>query len=500
MNLLPEAVRDGSAQQRARLLWRPIGNPLRRPAPAGESIPEGGTDSAVLRRDTRYRRLLALADAASAAAAVLLGVMLLGSGDSVAPWMLGAVLLAIVVAKTLGLYDRDEHVLNKTTLDEAPLVFQVATLFTLLVWLGEDLFVDGQLGKDQIVGLWALCFVLMLSTRTAARRMAPIGTRLERCLVVGDPESAAWLERKLLVSPNIHAVVVGRVPLDESEPTNGSDVLAGLSTLGLVLVEHEIERAIIVPGDSDSAEILDVVRLVRSLGIKVSVVPRLFEVVGASIEFDDVEGVTLLGLRKDGLTKSSRFVKRSMDLLISVVGLVLLAPLLAMIAAAVKLTSPGPVFFRQKRVGFEGREFKMIKFRTMVEGAERQKASLRVLNESEGLFKIANDPRLTRLGRFLRRSSLDELPQLFNVVRGEMSLVGPRPLVPDEDSQVAGWDRRRLHVPPGITGSWQLFGPARIPLNEMVKLDYLYGANWSLWQDIKILARTVPHAVCRRGL
>jgi lipopolysaccharide/colanic/teichoic acid biosynthesis glycosyltransferase len=143
----------------------------------------------------------------------------------------------------------------------------------------------------------------------------------------------------------------------------------------------------------------------------------------------------------------------------------------------------------------------MLKFRTMVDGADGMKESLRGRNEAkEGLFKIAADPRITRVGRMLRRSALDELPQLWNVVRGEMSLVGPRPLVVDEDRRVEGWHRRRLELMPGMTGPWQILGPARVPLREMVAIDYLYVANWTLWSDVKILLRTVPHVVGRRGL
>jgi lipopolysaccharide/colanic/teichoic acid biosynthesis glycosyltransferase len=142
----------------------------------------------------------------------------------------------------------------------------------------------------------------------------------------------------------------------------------------------------------------------------------------------------------------------------------------------------------------------MLKFRTMVEDAEAQKATLASLNEADGIFKIADDPRITRVGRFLRRASLDELPQLFNVLSGDMSLVGPRPLVTDEDSAIEGWQRRRLVVSPGMTGFWQVLGSSRVPREEMVKIDYMYGANWSLWVDVKILLRTVPHVLARRGL
>jgi len=178
-----------------------------------------------------------------------------------------------------------------------------------------------------------------------------------------------------------------------------------------------------------------------------------------------------------------------------------LAPLFAVIVAAIKLDTRGPVFFRQTRVGRDGERFEIRKFRSMVCGADAQKAGLRGRNEAAGgLFKIAEDPRVTRVGRVLRRRSLDELPQLVNVLRGEMSLVGPRPLVADEDEQILGMDRRRLHLTPGMTGHWQILGSSRVPLAEMVKLDYLYVAGWSLWSDVKILLRTIPLVWARRGM
>jgi len=232
----------------------------------------------------------------------------------------------------------------------------------------------------------------------------------------------------------------------------------------------------------------------------VSVLPRLFEVVGSSVDFDDVEGTVLLGVHQYGLSRSSEALKRAVDVIGASVLIVALLPLLAMIALAIKLTSPGPALFRQRRIGMRDGQFEIVKFRTMVVDAEQRKAALRDFNEADGLFKIAEDPRITRVGRLLRKTSLDELPQLLNVLKGEMSLVGPRPLVADEDRRVEGRHRRRLQVRPGMTGVWQVFGSSRIPLSEMVKMDYLYGANWSLWLDVKILLRTVPFVLSRRGL
>jgi exopolysaccharide biosynthesis polyprenyl glycosylphosphotransferase len=280
----------------------------------------------------------------------------------------------------------------------------------------------------------------------------------------------------------------------------GVPAFSGVEDLRALVESLDVHRVIVTPGAADSEAVLEVVRMSKALGVRVSILPRLFEVVGSAVRFDQISGVTLLGVRRFGLTRSSEIVKRGFDLIGATLALLVFAPLLAAAAIAIKLGSRGPVFFRQTRVGRDGRQFQILKFRTMVDGADRRKDELRGLNETTGLFKIADDPRVTRVGRLLRRTSLDELPQLINVLRGEMSLVGPRPLVVDEDSQIRGWQRRRLHLTPGMTGHWQVLGSARIPLNEMVKIDYLYVASWSLWLDVKILLRTVSHVLGRQGM
>jgi lipopolysaccharide/colanic/teichoic acid biosynthesis glycosyltransferase len=224
----------------------------------------------------------------------------------------------------------------------------------------------------------------------------------------------------------------------------------------------------------------------------------MLEVMGTAVEFDNVDGMTMLGVRCFGLSRSSLLLKRAFDLAATFAGFVVVGPVIGLIALAIRLDSKGPVFFRQVRVGRNGTPFRIYKFRSMVADADRRKDALRALNEAgDGLFKIADDPRVTRVGRLLRATSLDELPQVLNVLRGEMSLVGPRPLVTDEDAQVLGLDRSRLHLTPGMTGPWQVLG-CRVPMQEMVGIDYLYVTNWSLWLDLKILVRTVRH-VARRG-
>jgi lipopolysaccharide/colanic/teichoic acid biosynthesis glycosyltransferase len=201
------------------------------------------------------------------------------------------------------------------------------------------------------------------------------------------------------------------------------------------------------------------------------------------------------------LGRSSRVLKRSFDIAVSAAALVLLSPLLALIAIVVSLDSPGPAVYRQPRRGRAGSTFRIAKFRTMHIGAEERRDHVLSLNQVDGpLFKIKNgDPRVTRVGGFLRRTSLDELPQLWNVLKGEMSLVGPRPFVVYEADQITGWAGKRLDTTPGITGLWQVLGRNDVPFEEMVKLDYLYVTNWSLWWDLKILCQTIPVVLGRRG-
>jgi exopolysaccharide biosynthesis polyprenyl glycosylphosphotransferase len=451
-----------------------------------------------VRRDATFRRSLAVADVLAAGVAVYGALALAGATPTFG--VLAALPLVVLVGKVSGLYDQDEDRIRKSTLDDGPALFQAATLYALLVWLADGWLVDGRLDRLQVLELWLMMFVLMVISRACTRRLVGRLTPTERVLVLGDQAAAERLRRKLAASHNVKAEVVGFIPLlDRRTSPGGTDVPGGIRRLAEAISERRVHRVVVAPTESDQ-HTLDTIRLVKSLGVKVSVLPRLFEVVGSSVKFDDVDGLILLGVPRYGLTTSSRLVKRAADLTGALAGLVLLAPLFCLVALAVRLETPGPAFFRQRRIGRDGREFTMFKFRTMITGAEQLKSELLDLNESDGLFKMAADPRVTRVGRLLRRTSIDELPQLLNVVRGEMSLVGPRPLVPDEDSRVEGWQRRRLIVMPGMTGVWQILGSARVPLQEMVKLDYLYAANWSPWLDAKILLRTVLHVGRARGL
>jgi exopolysaccharide biosynthesis polyprenyl glycosylphosphotransferase len=460
------------------------------------SLVEAPARPIVLGRDRAFRRGLAYADSWAAALAVLLAIGVMGGEDRLKPIGLVVLPLVVITCKLMGLYDRDELVVRKTTLEEAPTLFGLATLYTLLIWLLDPFLVDGELGRKQVIGLWGALFVCLLLGRTIARTLALRYTHPERVLVLGEPTAAEPIIRKLSErTGGMKVEVVARMPLQ-----GDINHVAGLTDVAQAIRDRDIHRVILVPGSGETDAMLDVIRLVKGLGVRVSVLPRVLEVLGSSVEFDDIHGMPMLGIRSFGLSRSSQLVKRLTDLIAAGLGLIAVAPLMLIIAIAVKLDSRGPVFFRQDRVGRDGHHFGLVKFRSMVVGADAQKAALMAQNQADGLFKMADDPRITRVGKFLRKTALDELPQLINVVRGEMSLVGPRPLVADEDEKIVGWHRRRLHLTPGMTGPWQILGSARVPLHEMVNIDYLYVANWTFWTDAKILLRTVNYMIRGGGM
>ena len=459
--------------------------PIHRLRFSGEAAPV----EQVLERERIYRWALAAADMAAVALSVPVAIGLVG-GDHIRWTYLFLIPLIVLTAKVLGLYDHDELVVRKSTIDELPRLINLASAFTLLVWVTRHLTVVGAADTEAMVALWLALALSISGGRTLGRRVAEVIAPVERCLLLGDTRTLERLRTRLADHAGVD--LVGSFPLGRAQ----RDALA----LRAVTAAGQVHRIIIAPDDTLRAEhTLELVRAAKETGLRVSLLPGILEAVGSSVVCDDLGGITLLGVPRFGLSRSSATVKRGFDLVGTAFLVVAAAPVTAVAALLIRLDTPGPVFFRQTRVGRGGKHFAMIKLRTMVDGAEAMKVDLMELNETEGLFKIAADPRITRVGRWLRRSNLDELPQLYNVLRGEMSLVGPRPLVLDEDEQIQGFDRRRLHLTPGMTGPWQTQGRTRVPLAEMVKVDYLYVANWSLWCDIKILLRTVQHVAQRRG-
>jgi exopolysaccharide biosynthesis polyprenyl glycosylphosphotransferase len=466
------------------------------------SVAESSGPAASMLRDAIFRRMLLLADTLAIAGAFVLTIAL-SSKSLQLTWASAAALpILLIGAKSSGLYDRDDSLLRKTTLEEAPKLFQVATLCALVAWLAGGLIVAGTLDRHEALFLWLALAALLVLMRTVARALALRLAPIERCLFIGDESAADRIRSKLADHGGIRASMVAHVDLEEIAPwSTDARSAAKVAEVRELAQQLDVQRAIVAPRSADAGEVLDLVRTLKAVGVRVSILPRLLEVVGSTVEFDDLHGVTVMGVRRFELTRSSATVKRAFDVVWTSIGLLAVAPLMIVAAIAIKLDSPGPVFFRQQRVGRYGNRFNILKFRTMVKDAESLKDSLRDRNEAQdGMFKIRQDPRVTRVGRILRKTALDELPQLFNIVKGEMSLVGPRPLVLEEDLRVQGWHRRRLELTPGMTGPWQILGPTRVPLREMVAIDYLYVANWSLWGDMKILLRTVAYVINCRGL
>jgi exopolysaccharide biosynthesis polyprenyl glycosylphosphotransferase len=473
------------------------------PAPARSALPAvavepppTGSVAPGRRREALQRRLLAVADSVAALTSLLVVAHAFGS-----PAMAMLVPLVIVGAKLLGLYDRDELRLSSSTLDEFGRIVQLAAVLALLIRFASPDTSHLTLGRGSTVALWLTMTVLLTLGRTVVRGVLARVLPPERCLFVGDDDAAERFAEKLRLSA-ARATVTARLPYGEAKRLTALDPTCDrLDDVRGLLVELQVDRVVIAPAERDTAEVNDLIRTLEALDVRISVVPRAIEVMGSSVVLDELEGLTLLGVRRFSLPRSSQALKRILDLVTAVVGLILVAPLMAVIAVAIQLDSRGPVLFRQPRVGRRGETFSIFKFRTMCHDAEALKADLAARNEgADGFFKIRDDPRITRVGRVLRRTSLDELPQLFNVLRGEMSVVGPRPLIDEEDCRVPGWYRRRLELAPGITGPWQVLGSSRVPLREMVALDYLYAANWSLWGDVKIVLRTIGFVLARRGL
>jgi exopolysaccharide biosynthesis polyprenyl glycosylphosphotransferase len=324
---------------------------------------------------------------------------------------------------------------------------------------------------------------------------------MQNTMIVGAGEVGQDIARRLLKHPEYGINLVGFVDADPMERIEGLEHLAVLgeqSELPELVRLLDVERVIIAFSNDPHEAHLDLIRELNALDVQVDIVPRLFEVLSPSIDFHTVEGVPVCSLRPLRLSRSSRLVKRLVDLLLSAIGLVLLIPLFLLIGIAIRVDSPGPVFFRQVRMGEAGRLFRIWKFRSMGVDADDRKHEFAHLNKhlapggDPRMFKIVGDPRVTRVGGWLRSTSFDELPQLINVLKGDMSLVGPRPLILDETRHVHSWASRRLDLRPGITGLWQVLGRDDIGFDEMIRLDYRYVTAWSLWTDLRLLLRTLP--------
>ncbi len=367
----------------------------------------------------------------------------------------------------------------------------VVLLFSRLLFAYHAVLIVAVLGVSRVA--WGL---ILSSLRKR-------GLGVARALIVGAGEVGRTVLRTIIARPELGFQVVGFV--DDHPERGGTNIgpfraLGSIDNVPAILDRESVDEVIVTLPWSDHPRILRIVQVCEARSARPRIVPDLFQLSLSSVDVDDLGGIPLIAMRLPSLRGANALVKRIFDLVFGIPLTLLALPFMAMITLAIRLDSPGPAVFKQTRIGMNGQPFQCHKFRSMRYGAEEEIDWLRGRNEASGpLFKIKDDPRRTRVGRFLRRTSLDELPQLLNVLRGEMSLVGPRPPLPDEVDEYKDWHKQRLVARPGMTGLWQVSGRSDLSFDEMVLLDIYYIENWSLLLDLKIMLRTIPKVLSADG-
>ncbi len=475
-------------------------NPAQENSVTARALPSVGSHrDQVLKLALRHRYLLEFADAVTLTMSATLGALVLSQVSPVRAGGLGirdvalAVLAMAVALHLHGLYHRPASRLRPTEWWRPGMVARCLPTAALLA-LAFDAFVlhGGRMTLTAAVAMTvpAVLFV-PFGRRIVVRTFDPAVTRI---LVVGSGPISERLTSRLKRCPDTR--VVGHVD-DNVDP--GATVLGGLDDLAAICESYEIDRVILAFPNSSDAVVLQAMRTLEGK-VPVSEIPRYFELHNWRSETEDLQGITLVHLPTASLGPWAQAAKRLMDVTLASGALLVASPMLAMIALAIKMDSPGPVFFRQERTGRAGKPFQIFKFRSMTADAWEQRHAVAQSNEVDGpLFKMESDPRVTRVGAFIRKTSLDELPQLINVVRGEMSLVGPRPLPTEEANRIDGAGLARLDVPPGITGLWQVCGRSDLTYADLQHLDSVYVQSWSLMWDLRILLQTPRVVFARRG-
>ncbi len=426
-------------------------------------------------------------------------------------WGLITLPLWLVVAKMEGLYDADHPKIWHLTVDEAPAIFHWVTLSVAGTLFFIRALPDETLTVESAVALYVAALVSAFALRAAARAIWRRRVPPERALVLGSGALADAVARKLALEPGHHLSV-----MELSSSGNGANGANGESASHVVdverlgelskedlqwlLAEARVERVVLAVPELDESTLAHVVSACRSGGIKLSVVPPMRAMLGTAVDLNHIAEMPVIEYRTWGTSPSTMAIKRALDVVVSAAALVVLVPLLVLIAIAVRLDSRGPALFTQLRAGRHGRPFRILKFRTMCQDAEERISEVIAVDElDEPMFKLREDPRVTRVGRFLRRTSLDELPQLFNVLRGDMSLVGPRPEEVWLVERYGETQRFRLQMRPGLTGPMQVHGRGQLNFQERMAVEREYVENYSLRKDIKILFRTGSAILGARG-
>jgi exopolysaccharide biosynthesis polyprenyl glycosylphosphotransferase len=442
------------------------------------------------RADARRRRMLAAADvlAGAVSAAVLL------SGQAVWPWVLAPLPIWILAAKLLGLYDRDHQVIRHLTIDEIAPVLAWAGIVAVLTSATVALTEGSQLAIVTLAGLFALLTATDLTLRVGARYVWRRTNPPARCLVVGEGAMAAGLTRKLDLFTDMHMVEAGIVhpaTLNSSLERDPERVRAILD---------RVDRVVVATSSLAPEMVSRLAGFCREAQVKLSAVSPLQGRAVPAPRITQVADLPVLEFDISDVSRSTIAMKRCFDVVVASFALLLMAPLIPLIVLAIRLDSRGPAIFTQLRAGLHGEPFRLYKFRTMRNGAEHDLADVVDLEDlDDPVFKLRKDPRLTRVGRVLRRLSLDEVPQFFNVLKGEMSVVGPRPEQVELVERYSPEDRFRLEVTPGVTGPMQVHGRGELSFAERLALDLDYIENLSLARDLRIIALTFPTVLKRRG-
>ncbi|MBI4744402.1 MAG: sugar transferase [Actinobacteria bacterium] len=404
--------------------------------------------------------------------------------------------LIILVFYFYKLYDW-HHLLGGS--GEYTRVITAATISLFMIILLGFMIKIPAIARGWLLTAWISTSVFVVVARFLLRRLIyeqrKKGIFLSRTVIVGANEEGKTIAEEILKSPISGLKMVGFV--DEKWEI-GAEVLPAIPVIGetsqlrKLLENNLIETVIFVSSAFSHLTIVRMIQSLRGYPLDILLSSGLFEILLSRVTIKEVSSIPLIGVRSVSLSKSALVTKRIFDLIVSFLALVVLSPFLLIVSLIIKLTSAGSVIYVSKRVGKDGKLFNFYKFRTMYEGADKKLNELEKLNEAEGhIFKIKNDPRITNVGKFLRKFSIDELPQLINVLKGEMSLVGPRPPIPSEVIKYDDWHLKRLDVTPGMTGLWQVSGRSSLTFDEMVRMDLFYIENWSLAFDIKILLKTI---------
>lgn len=434
------------------------------------------------------RRMLASTDVVAAALACLSLGFAGGGGIGQSIWSLAFLPVWVGLAKVLGLYDRDERALRHTTIDESRQVLLWAVIGAMLSALLLSWTPAGRPDAASTLVAATVAAASLFPLRALARFLWRRVTPPERVAIVGSAAAANAVKRKLELFPDLHLTIVEE--RDELDPED--------SPVAELL--ERVDRLVYAPDSLDDEEVDRLLHLAHATRSLVTVLPPFRDVFSPAVRLTHLAELPVLEYREPDLSPFTAFVKRALDVLVGVTALTLLLPLCLLIALAIKLDSRGQVLFAQVRVGKGGRPFRMLKFRSMVADAEEQLHNLVTLDSlPEPVFKLHGDPRVTRVGRTLRRWSLDELPQLWNVVTGEMSLVGPRPEQLELVVQYEPAHFRRLAAKPGMTGPMQVYGRGELTFAERLAVERNYIENVSIFGDLRILALTIPAALSGRG-